>query len=111
MYQKVSTDLNFVDREKNIEKFWRENDIFKTYFDTYVRDDHRIAWSHIGVSEGKYVSPDKNGYTKFDIYCVKRSYDQFCEYYAVPYGETQIETVYIFQFDDSMVPVWIKPAN
>ena len=29
MYQKVSTDLNFVDREKNIEKFWRENDIFK----------------------------------------------------------------------------------
>ncbi len=29
MYQKVSTDLNFVDREKDIEKFWRENDIFK----------------------------------------------------------------------------------
>ncbi len=29
MYQKVSTDLNFVEREKNIEKFWRENDIFK----------------------------------------------------------------------------------
>ena len=29
MYQRVSTDLNFVDREKEIEKFWRENDIFK----------------------------------------------------------------------------------
>ena len=29
MYQKVSTDLNFVGREKEIEKFWRENDIFK----------------------------------------------------------------------------------
>ena len=29
MYQKVSTDLNFVDREKNIEKFWTENDIFQ----------------------------------------------------------------------------------
>lgn len=29
MYQKVSTDLNFVDREKEIEKFWRENDIFQ----------------------------------------------------------------------------------
>ena len=28
MYQKVSTDLNFVDREKEVEKFWRENDIF-----------------------------------------------------------------------------------
>ena len=29
MYQKVSTDLNFVDREKEVEKFWRENDIFR----------------------------------------------------------------------------------
>ncbi len=29
MYQKVSTDLNFVDREKEVEKFWKENDIFK----------------------------------------------------------------------------------
>ena len=29
MYQKVTTDLNFVEREKNIEKFWKDNDIFK----------------------------------------------------------------------------------
>jgi len=29
MYQKVSTDLNFVDREKEVSKFWKENDIFK----------------------------------------------------------------------------------
>jgi len=29
MYQKVSTNLNFVDREKNIEKFWTDNDIFR----------------------------------------------------------------------------------
>ena len=29
MYQKVNTDLNFVDREKEVEKFWRKNDIFK----------------------------------------------------------------------------------
>ncbi len=29
MYQKVSTDLNFVDREKGIEEFWKENDIFR----------------------------------------------------------------------------------
>ena len=29
MYEKVSKDLNFVDREKEIEKFWEENDIFK----------------------------------------------------------------------------------
>lgn len=29
MYKKVSTDLNFVDREKATEKFWEENSIFE----------------------------------------------------------------------------------
>ena len=29
MYRQVSTDLNFVEREKAIEKFWEDNDIFK----------------------------------------------------------------------------------
>ena len=28
MYQKVNTDMNFVGREKEIEKFWKDNDIF-----------------------------------------------------------------------------------
>ena len=29
MYNKVSTDLNFVDREKQVEEFWKEKDIFR----------------------------------------------------------------------------------
>ncbi|MDE7352611.1 MAG: isoleucine--tRNA ligase [Acetatifactor sp.] len=29
MYKQVSTDLNFVDREKAVEQFWKENDIFR----------------------------------------------------------------------------------
>ena len=29
MYKKVSTDLNFVDREKATERFWKENQIFE----------------------------------------------------------------------------------
>ena len=29
MYNKVSTDLNFVEREKNTLKFWNENKIFE----------------------------------------------------------------------------------
>ena len=29
MYKKVSTDLKFVDREKETEKFWEENHIFE----------------------------------------------------------------------------------
>ncbi len=33
MYQKVSTDLKFVEREKLIEKFWKDNDVFKESID------------------------------------------------------------------------------
>ena len=29
MYKKVDTNMNFVDREKEIEKFWDDNDIFR----------------------------------------------------------------------------------
>ena len=29
MYRKVETNLNFVEREKQTEQFWRDNDIFK----------------------------------------------------------------------------------
>ena len=29
MYNKVSTDLNFVEREHRVETFWRENHIFE----------------------------------------------------------------------------------
>ena len=29
MYEKVSTDLNFVEREKEVIEFWKKNDIFK----------------------------------------------------------------------------------
>ena len=33
MYQKVSTNLNFVEREKEVLKFWQENDIFEKSID------------------------------------------------------------------------------
>ena len=29
MYNKVNTDMNFVEREKEVEKFWKENDTFR----------------------------------------------------------------------------------
>lgn len=34
MYNKVDTNLNFVDREKNVEKFWKDNDIFRKSMDS-----------------------------------------------------------------------------
>ena len=38
MYQKVSTDLKFVDREKKTEKFWEENDIFRKSMENRTSD-------------------------------------------------------------------------
>ena len=29
MYEKVSTDMNFIEREKAVEKFWKDNQIFE----------------------------------------------------------------------------------
>ena len=29
MYKKVSTDMNFVEREKEVEKFWGDENIFQ----------------------------------------------------------------------------------
>ncbi|MEG1880844.1 MAG: class I tRNA ligase family protein, partial [Oscillospiraceae bacterium] len=40
MYRKVSTDLSFVDREKEIVEFWKENDIFKKSIEN--REGHEI---------------------------------------------------------------------
>ena len=58
MYQKVSTDLNFVDREKEVEKFWEEHHIFEKKYgrkgrprDLYVLTTDRrplTASPHIG---------------------------------------------------------------
>ena len=46
VYEKVSSDMNFVDREKQVEKFWKDNDIFQKSIDnrkkgeTYTFPDH-----------------------------------------------------------------------
>ena len=34
MYDKVSASMNFVEREKNIEKFWKDNQIFEKSIDS-----------------------------------------------------------------------------
>ncbi|MBO4261790.1 MAG: class I tRNA ligase family protein, partial [Clostridia bacterium] len=40
MYKKVSSDLSVVDREKAIEKFWRDNRIFEKSIET--REGHPV---------------------------------------------------------------------
>ncbi len=98
---------NYCPKLTGTEYKWEGNDVFEEYFNNYVIDDYKTDWTHIGITEGVYTDFTYKGYTKFDVYRVE--YNNTEEYYAVPYGETQIEAVYKFQFDDTMVPVWIKP--
>ena len=50
MYKKVSTGMNFVDREKEVEELWKEKDIFKKSIDlregcpTYMFYDAYRKW-------------------------------------------------------------------
>ena len=46
LYKKVSTELNFVDREKEIIEFWKKNDIFKKSMKT--REGHKTFMFYDG---------------------------------------------------------------
>lgn len=87
----------------------QNHDVFEHYFENFLRDKYRTEWSYVGVTEGKYKDPANNGYTKFDVYRVVQNGRE--DFYAVPYDSNQIEEVYKFQFDNTMIPVWIKPAG
>ena len=53
MYDKVSTDLNFVDREKKIEKFWRDNHIFEKSIETRAKGTPYVFYDGPPTANGK----------------------------------------------------------
>ena len=53
MYQKVPTNLNFVEREAAIEKFWAENDIFKKSIDSRAKGDPYVFYDGPPTANGK----------------------------------------------------------
>ena len=53
MYEKVSTDLRFVEREKLIEKFWKDNDIFKKSIDERKNGDVYTFYDGPPTANGK----------------------------------------------------------
>ena len=53
MYQKVSTDLNFVDREKQTLKFWNENEIFQKSMDNRKEGETYTFYDGPPTANGK----------------------------------------------------------
>ncbi len=53
MYKKVSTDLNFVSREKEIEEFWKENRIFEKSIDQRIGGENFTFYDGPPTANGK----------------------------------------------------------
>jgi isoleucyl-tRNA synthetase len=53
MYEKVSTKLNFVEREKKVEKFWDDNDIFKKSMDSRKEGETYTFYDGPPTANGK----------------------------------------------------------
>ncbi len=53
MYEKVSTNLNFVEREKAVENFWKEKDIFRKSIDTRKEGETYTFYDGPPTANGK----------------------------------------------------------
>ncbi len=53
MYNKVSTDLKFTEREKNVEKFWKENNVFKKSIEDHKNDKTYTFYDGPPTANGK----------------------------------------------------------
>ena len=53
MYKKVDTNLNFVQREKEVEKFWEENNIFEKSIDSRKKGESYVFYDGPPTANGK----------------------------------------------------------
>ncbi len=73
MYNKVDTNLNFVDREKQVREFWKDNDIFKksmeqrkqgetyTFYDGPPTANGKAAYRSCGDAYDQGYDPEISG--------------------------------------------------
>ena len=57
MYNKVPANMNFVEREKNIEKFWEDEQIFKKSIDS--RKQGPITSRRLTINNFMFILPDR----------------------------------------------------
>ena len=53
MYKKVDTNLNFVQREKEVEKFWDDNNIFEKSIDSRKKGESYVFYDGPPTANGK----------------------------------------------------------
>ena len=52
MYRKVSTDMNFVEREKEVLQFWQESDIFRKSMDSKDKSNSYVFYDGPPTANG-----------------------------------------------------------
>lgn len=53
VYQKVPTDLNFVEREKKVEKFWADHQIFEKSIESRAQGEPYVFYDGPPTANGK----------------------------------------------------------
>lgn len=56
MYNKVETNMNFVDREKQTEKFWEDHDIFKNPWNSANRERPTHSMTDLLLQTENHIS-------------------------------------------------------
>ena len=80
MYQKVDTNLNFVDREKKVEEFWKENHIFEKSMENRKEGETYTFYDGPPTANGKPHMPC--------TYPCNQRYDPEIPYNEGLYGST-----------------------
>ena len=66
VYEKVPTDLKFVEREREVEKFWKDNDIFQKSIDSRKEGETYTFYDGPPTANGKphigHVDKSYKGY-------------------------------------------------
>ena len=66
MYNKVESNMNFVDREKQTEKFWEDNDIFKKSMEQRKQGETYTFYDGPPTANGKPRSRTDPCYQGYD---------------------------------------------
>ena len=62
VYRKVDTNLNFVDREKEVEKFWKDNKIFEKSMDSRKEGETYTFYDGPPTANGTRSDTSYQGY-------------------------------------------------
>ena len=100
MYRKVSTDMNFVEREKEVLQFWQENDIFRMWEAAEKEADLRD-------NQRSYINTIRSAFEIEEIKVDKKPGSRFKRIDPV---DAFIDSHYVLMLNNGSVPIDLSEA-